>query len=248
MKPNKRSITVSNAAVSYTSHLCSKHGASTEIGGLGLGSYDERGDLVVMAMLPPGPKAELSAICFVDDVNYINTSITFAKERYGLSPLLFWHLHPGDYSEPSHTDLNQCIRFTHAFRLPALGYMIMTRQNKASNRNRFWGKYLAGFNGKTNPLITIHSYIFDTDQSQYEPCCVRSIDYDGVQQEILNCDFIPERYKLRLSYPTDKIKIIDAIASAPSIPASFTNAFSRIAELITPDIFVDGHILNHDRS
>ena len=240
-------LTISKSALSYSAQLCAKFGTNNEIGGLGLGSYDEKGFPVVMALLPPGPNACFSGCHFADDADFVNAAIDYGRVRYGLSPLHFWHLHPGILSEPSGTDLTQCIRFTKKFELQNLGYMIMTTQSRPNERSLFWGKYMGKFGGRKSPLVTVNSYIFCPDQCRHEPCKVKTVDYDGIQRDILDCEFIPERYKLPICYPDEKLNVIGKIATDVSIPASFTEAFSNLVELAPPEIFIKGEILTAER-
>ncbi len=44
-------LTISKTALSYSAQLCARFGSKNEIGGLGLGSYDEKGFPVVKQIL-----------------------------------------------------------------------------------------------------------------------------------------------------------------------------------------------------
>ncbi len=243
MKSKSDFLTGSDSAFSYAAQLCARFGSSNEFGGLGVGSYDEAGNPVVMALLPPGPNAVFSPASFIDDADYVNTAVDHAKTHFGIAPICWWHLHPGDYSEPSPIDLVQCQRFTRKLKLPRLGYMIMTRQNCAVRHVPLWGKCFSRFTGKKTPVITVYCYLFDSALEQYEPCFVKTINYCGIQHDFLNANFIPRLYKLPFSYPPDKIVIINKVESDLIIPSSFTEAYRSLAALVPPEIFVDGDTL-----
>ena len=240
-------LVIPQASAEYIAHVCSMYGSRTEIGGIGLGSYDENADPVIMGLLPPGPEADLSAVAFTDDVDFVNVEIENAKNRYGLSPLCFWHVHPGKYSDPSPVDLRQCINFTKRFRLPSLGYMILTREEDPERRPQRFGKWLPQLIGQALPIVTIHSYVFHADQSQYEPCRVKVSEFSGIQQEILNSAHIPTRYRISPTYPPQKLKIINEVKPTASIPASLNAALQRLMELTPPDLIINGNILSAER-
>ena len=242
-------LTISKSALFYMSQLCDSFGRHNEIGGACFGNYDQHGQPVVMLALPPGSKAEFSECSFMDDPDYINDAIVYTKDRYGLILLCFWHVHPGSFSEPSSIDLAQSSRFARKFGLQNLGYIILTAQDQYNEpQQRFWERYLTRFSGhKSHPIITVNSYVFRSDRSCYEPCSVKVIDYDGIQKDITDSPFIPDRYKLPMYYPDDKLKITGALETASSIPENFTEAFGNIVELVPPEFFIDGDLLTAER-
>lgn len=238
-------LTITDSSLSYVSQLCARFGRDNEIGGIGFGNYDENGHPVVMMLLPPGPNAEFSPTSFIDDPEYVNQAMGIVSDKYGQGIPCFWHSHPGSFCEPSSIDLAQSSRFAKKFGIQTLGYIILTAHAQYNEpRLRFWDRCLTTFSSRKNyPHITVNSYVFDLDQCQYEPCYVKVIDYNGIQEDILKTSLVSEHYKLPIYYPADRIRVVNAMETASSVPSGFTEEFSNLADLSVPDIYLKDGIL-----
>ena len=237
------SVSYPKAALAYPCNVCAKFGNNKEIGGVGVGYCDKEGNPIVMANLPPGPKAEFSRCSFSDDPGYINRIMSHA-EKYRLTLNSFWHLHPGSMSEPSSIDLEQSIRFTDKLEIEKLSYLILTETDERQiGYKSFWGRF-----STVTPEINVHSYIFDAIKRDYVPCGVQIVDYDKLQHDFINSSLIADKYRIPSRYPEDKLNVVNCIQSEISIPESFTSAFGNIAGISPPEIYLNGKELTIEKS
>ena len=125
--------------------------------------------------------------------------------------------------------------------------MILTCRTITENCSPFWGKCRRPFTRPSLPRVSVHSYIFHADQSEYEPCSVKVTDFNVIQQELLKSEIIPRCYRIAPTYPSQQLEIINEIKTTPSIPKSLNAALQRLMELTPPELTMNGNVLSAER-